>query len=127
MSGKAVALECEVMRNNVRVNSIHPGFVDTPALRKHIDDATKAGHGRGLAPIEPDEVAKTAVPIGVACTSEAVGATVVYLVSHPARPVTGAETPTAGGLTPPSAPQATRRPRPRPTRPSPPPAPPPPP
>src|SRR3546814_6228157 len=73
MSGKAVALECEVMRNNVRVNSIHPGFVDTPALRKHIDDATKAGHGRGLATIEPDEVAKTAVPIGVACTSEEVG------------------------------------------------------
>src|SRR3546814_6902878 len=62
MMSKAVALECAGMRNNVRVNSIHPGFVDTPALRKHIDDATKAGHGRGLATIEPDEVAKTAVP-----------------------------------------------------------------
>src|SRR3546814_16763240 len=55
MMSKAVALECAGMRNNVRVNSIHPGFVDTPALRKHIDDATKAGHGRGLATIEPDE------------------------------------------------------------------------
>src|SRR3546814_6795299 len=99
MSGKAVALECEVMRNNVRVNSIHPGFVDTPALRKHIDDATKAGHGRGLATIEPDEVAKTAVPIGVACTSEEVGEMVVYLVSNAARHVTGAEIPIDGGMT----------------------------
>src|SRR3546814_19038878 len=44
MMSKAVALECAGMRNNVRVNSIHPGFVDTPALRKHIDDSKKAGH-----------------------------------------------------------------------------------
>lgn len=99
MMSKAVALECAGMRNGVRVNSIHPGFVDTPALRKHIDDATKAGHGRGLDTIEPDEVAKTAVPIGVACTSEEVGEMVAYLVSNGARHVTGAEIPIDGGMT----------------------------
>ncbi|WP_157219580.1 SDR family NAD(P)-dependent oxidoreductase [Flavisphingomonas formosensis] len=99
MMSKAVALECAGLRNGVRVNSVHPGFVDTPALRKHIDDATKAGHGRGLDTIEPDEVAKTAVPIGVACTSEEVGEMVAYLVSHGARHVTGAEIPIDGGMT----------------------------
>src|SRR3546814_10162750 len=73
--------------------------VQTCALPIYIDDATKAGHGRGLATIEPDEVAKTAVPIGVACTSEEVGEMVVYLVSNAARHVTGAEIPIDGGMT----------------------------
>ncbi|WP_176595495.1 MULTISPECIES: SDR family NAD(P)-dependent oxidoreductase [Sphingobium] len=99
MMTKAVALECAGLRNNVRVNSVHPGFVDTPALRKHIDDAAKAGHGRGLETIDPDEIAKTAVPIGVACTSEEVGEMVAYLVSNGARHVTGAEMAIDGGMT----------------------------
>src|SRR3546814_13916426 len=98
MMSKAVALECAGMRNNVRVNSIHPGFVDTQALRKHIDDATKAGHGRGLATIEPDEVAKTDVPSGVACTSDEVGAMGGYMASNAARHGPGDEWQIGGGM-----------------------------
>lgn len=99
MMSKAVALECAGLKNNVRVNSVHPGFVDTPALRKHIEDATRAGHGRDLQTLEPNEIAKTAVPIGVACSSQEVGEMVCYLASDGARHVTGAEIPIDGGMT----------------------------
>lgn len=96
---KAIALECAGLRNKVRVNSIHPGFVDTPALRKHIDDAARAGHGRGMETTDPHEIAKNAVPIGVACLPEEVGEMVCYLASDGARHVTGAELVIDGGMT----------------------------
>src|SRR3546814_14063464 len=46
MMSKAVGLECAGLRNNVRVNSIHPGFQETPALPQHIADPRNAGQGR---------------------------------------------------------------------------------
>lgn len=99
LMSKAVALECAALRNKVRVNSVHPGFVDTPALHRHIADATQSGHGRGLQTSDIDEIAKTAVPIGVACSSEEVGDMVCYLASEGARHVTGAEIAIDGGMT----------------------------
>ncbi|MTD53291.1 SDR family NAD(P)-dependent oxidoreductase [Amycolatopsis pithecellobii] len=92
MMTKAVALECAGLRNNVRVNSVHPGFVDTPALRKSI-------HDRGSQVVDPDEIAKTSVPIGVACSPAEVADTVCFLASDAARHITGAEIPIDGGMT----------------------------
>ena len=96
---KAVALECAGLRNKVTVNSVHPGLVDTPALRKHIDDAMQAGHGDGSHVPDPDEVAKTAVPIGVACSPAEVADLVCFLASNAARHITGAEIAIDGGMT----------------------------
>ncbi|HEY0940012.1 MAG TPA: SDR family NAD(P)-dependent oxidoreductase [Steroidobacter sp.] len=96
---KAVALECAGLRNKVRVSSVHPGLVDTPALRKHIQDAIQAGHGSGAHDVDPDEIAKTAVPIGVACSAAEVADTICFLASDAARHITGAEIAIDGGMT----------------------------
>lgn len=102
MMSKAVALECASLRNHVRVNSLHPGLVDTPALRKHIDAAIMAGQvpqDTDPAAFHPDEIAKTAVPIGVACQAEEVADLVCFLSSANAAHITGAEIPIDGGMT----------------------------
>ncbi len=101
MMTKAVALECAGLRNKVRVNSVHPGVVDTPAWSKHGPE--EVGHSRhasgGLHVLDPHEVAKTAVPIGVACSAEEVADTICFLASHAARHITGAEIAIDGGMT----------------------------
>lgn len=101
MMSKAVALECAGLRNGVRVNSVHPGVVDTPAWSKHGPD--EVGHSRHAAAgshvLDPHEVAKTVVPLGVACSAEEVADTVRFLASHAARHITGAEIAIDGGMT----------------------------
>lgn len=98
MMTKAVALECAGLRNKVRVNSVHPGFVDTPALRKSLDQGHRAAD-RGQGSRDLDEIAKTAVPIGVACSPAEVADTVCFLASDAARYITGAEIAIDGGMT----------------------------
>jgi NAD(P)-dependent dehydrogenase (short-subunit alcohol dehydrogenase family) len=96
---KAVALECGALRNKVRVNSLHPGVVDTPQLRRHM----ASGQLSGLKPGEPmtdaEETIRARVPIGVFCTPEEVAATICFLASDDARHITGAEIAIDGGMT----------------------------
>lgn len=101
MMTKAIALECADLRNNVRVNSVHPGIVDTPAWHKH--DAKEAsllaGSAGASGTLDVHEVAKTMVPIGVAASAEEIAETVRFLVSDAARHITGAEIVIDGGMT----------------------------
>ncbi len=101
MMTKAVALECAGLRNNVRVNSVHPGVVDTPAWHKHgPDEVLGSRHGsEGALVLDPHEVAKKVVPIGVACTAAEVAETVYFLASDASRHITGAEIAIDGGMT----------------------------
>lgn len=101
MMTKAVALECAGLRNGVRVNSVHPGVVDTPAWRKHgPEEVSQSRHDSAGSPVlDPHEVARTAVPIGVACSAEEVADTVCFLASDAARHITGAELAIDGGMT----------------------------
>ncbi|MTD53290.1 SDR family NAD(P)-dependent oxidoreductase, partial [Amycolatopsis pithecellobii] len=99
MMTKAVALECAGLRNNVRVNSVHPGVVDTPAWRKHGPDEVSRSRYSAPGVLDPHELAKTAVPIGVACSPAEVADTVCFLASDAARHITGAEIPIDGGMT----------------------------
>ena len=99
---KAVALECAETGSNIRVNSVHPGVVDTPAWRKHgPEDAAILSPSitAGAAVLDPHDVAKTMVPLGVACTAEEIAQTVAFLVSDAARHITGAEIVVDGGMT----------------------------
>lgn len=89
---KCVALECARDGSGVRVNSIHPAFIDTPMMaetahRMYGDAATGAREFGKLHPVghvgEPDDIANG----------------VVYLASDEARFVTGTELVIDGGYT----------------------------
>ncbi|KQX23250.1 MULTISPECIES: SDR family NAD(P)-dependent oxidoreductase [unclassified Sphingomonas] len=101
MMTKAIALECAELRNKVRVNSVHPGVVDTPAWSKH--DAKEArmlaGAEGASGMLDVHEVAGAMVPIGVAASAEEIAETVRFLASDAARHITGAEIVIDGGMT----------------------------
>ncbi len=85
---KAVAMECAMAHDNIRVNSVHPGVIDTPIWTKGT-----------LARLDPHEVAKLAVPIGEAGTAEDIANGVLFLGSDASRHVTAAELVIDGGMT----------------------------
>lgn len=88
---KALALECARQRNGVRVNSVHPGIIDTPIWSKIARDPAK--------PHDPHELATRFSPIGRAGAPAEVAEAVVFLSSDAASYVTGAELAVDGGQT----------------------------
>jgi NAD(P)-dependent dehydrogenase (short-subunit alcohol dehydrogenase family) len=66
----------EYAKHGIRINSIGPGFIDTPLLSKHLDDAALA-YVRGLH------------PVGRLGTSEEVAALTSFLLSDEAGFITG--------------------------------------
>ena len=88
---KSMALECAQAGDNVRVNSVHPGVIDTPIWGKLPPGAN--------APLDPQTIAATIVPLGEAGTAEDIANGVLYLASDAARHVTGSELVIDGGMT----------------------------
>jgi len=91
---KAVAMECAQMRDNVRVNSVHPGVIETPIWLGIIPGIGPAGAN---AP-DLDQLSETVVPIGKKGIPEDIAAGVLYLASDESRYVTGSELVIDGGL-----------------------------
>ncbi len=90
-------LAMELAPHNVRVNTIAPGWVDTPMNERHvlradgtIDPERKAAYVKMRA---------DAAPLGVAGTPEDQGYALLYLASDAARFVTGSVVRANGGLT----------------------------
>ena len=92
---KAVAMECASIGDGIRVNSVHPGIIDTPIWGKIPTEAS--GSGRN-APIDPEERAKLATPLGYAGQARDVANGVLYLASDASRYVTGTELVIDGGM-----------------------------
>jgi NAD(P)-dependent dehydrogenase (short-subunit alcohol dehydrogenase family) len=90
---KAVAIE--VASDNIRVNSVHPGIIDTPIWSKI---TSVAGGQRGNAPLDPHERASLAVPLGTAGRAQDIADGVLFLASDAARYVTGSELVIDGGI-----------------------------
>jgi len=86
---KAAALQ--VAKLGIRVNSVHPGFIDTPLVQ---DDADRSGqHDQMLAGIVALH------PVGRLGRSEEVAAVIAFLASDDASFMTGAEVVVDGGYT----------------------------
>jgi NAD(P)-dependent dehydrogenase (short-subunit alcohol dehydrogenase family) len=92
---KAVAMECASMGDGIRVNSVHPGIIDTPIWGKIPTEAT--GSGRN-APIDPAEHARLAAPLGRAGHAAEIAGGVLYLASDASAYVTGTELVIDGGM-----------------------------
>lgn len=88
---KHVALHCAQSRSNIRCNSVHPGYIDTPMiaprLARSVDNMTGRQYLESLHPMgrigRPDEIA----------------AMIVFLLSDESSFATGAEFVVDGGLT----------------------------
>jgi NAD(P)-dependent dehydrogenase (short-subunit alcohol dehydrogenase family) len=93
---KAIAMECATFGDGIRVNSVHPGIIDTPIWGKIPTGATGA-HGQN-APIDLDEVAKFATPLARAGHAMDIARGVLYLASDASSYVTGTELVIDGGM-----------------------------
>ena len=92
---KSMALECAQASDGIRVNSVHPGIIATPIWGKIPTEA--AGSGQN-APIDPEERAKLATPLGRAGEAIEIASGVLYLASDASRYVTGTELVIDGGM-----------------------------
>jgi len=88
---KSIALECAQAGDKIRVNSVHPGVIDTPIW-------TKLPRGAN-APLDPRAIAAAMVPMGEAGQPEDIADGVLYLASDASRHVTGSELVIDGGMT----------------------------
>jgi NAD(P)-dependent dehydrogenase (short-subunit alcohol dehydrogenase family) len=88
---KSMALECAQARDGIRVNSVHPGVIDTPIWTKLPPGAN--------APLDPQAIAANVVPLGEAGTAEDVANGILFLASDASRHVTGSELVIDGGMT----------------------------
>jgi len=90
---KAVAMECAAAGDGIRVNTVHPGVIDTPIWTKIAGSA-----GRNV-PIDPNEIAQAGVPFGRAGTPQDIANGVLFLASDASSYMTGAELVIDGGMT----------------------------
>ena len=67
---KSIALECAA-RDNIRVNSVYPGVIDAPISTKLPPVAN--------APLDPNQIAETTVPIGKAGQAEDIANGVLWI------------------------------------------------
>jgi NAD(P)-dependent dehydrogenase (short-subunit alcohol dehydrogenase family) len=92
---KSIAMECAGVGDGIRVNSVHPGIIDTPIWGKIPTEA--AGRGQN-APIDPEERAKLATPLARAGYASEIAQGVLYLASDMSSYVTGSELVIDGGM-----------------------------
>ena len=92
---KAIAMECANARDGVRVNSVHPGIIETPIWMAIVN----GGEGGSNAPPDLDALSSMAVPMGVKGVPKDIAEGVLWLASEESRYVTGTELVIDGGYT----------------------------
>ena len=92
---KAIAMECTNFKDGIRVNSVHPGIIETPIWLSISGMGQPSGSN---APPDLDAMSEQAVPLGVKGYPEDIANGVLWLASDQSRYVTGTELVIDGGL-----------------------------
>ncbi len=99
---KALALECAAAGNRVRVNSVHPGIIETPIwsrmenVQGNLREAMTPAEGANTVDVQ---MLAPLVPVGTVGTPADIAAGILYLASDDSRYVTGTELVIDGGMT----------------------------
>jgi NAD(P)-dependent dehydrogenase (short-subunit alcohol dehydrogenase family) len=95
---KAIAMECASRGDDIRVNSVHPGIIDTPIWGKIRPDLAAAAGGRN-APIDIEEYGRRGAPLGRVGKPQDIANGVLFLCSDASSYITGTELVIDGGIT----------------------------
>lgn len=95
---KAVAMECAAAKDGVRVNSVHPGIIETPIWDTIVGTGEVGDNARPPRGAALDAMSAEGVPLGVKGYPEDIANGVLWLASDESRYVTGAEIVIDGGL-----------------------------
>ncbi|MFT7652092.1 MAG: NAD(P)-dependent dehydrogenase (short-subunit alcohol dehydrogenase family) [Candidatus Azotimanducaceae bacterium] len=91
---KGVALECAQSHWNIRVNSVHPGVINTPIWQKVNPEFLEEGDNA----VDVEQLASAGVPSGELGLPLDIANGVLYLASDESRYVTGSELVIDGGI-----------------------------
>lgn len=97
MLSKAAAVECGRLAYGIRVNSIHPGLVDTDMGNKLVDDFIQLGFFADRATAQQQMLA--AYPAGRTGAPDDVAGAALFLASELSGWITGTEIVVDGGMT----------------------------
>ncbi|WP_312161918.1 glucose 1-dehydrogenase [Phenylobacterium sp.] len=95
---KAVAMECANAKDGIRVNSVHPGIIETPIWDTIVGTGEIGDNARPPRGAALDAMSAEGVPLGVKGYPEDIANGVLWLASDESRYVTGAELVIDGGL-----------------------------
>jgi NAD(P)-dependent dehydrogenase (short-subunit alcohol dehydrogenase family) len=96
---KAIAMECASRGDNIRVNSVHPGIIDTPIWGKIRPDLAAAAGGRNAPAIDIEEYGRRGAPLGRVGRPQDIANGVLFLASDASSYITGTELVIDGGIT----------------------------
>ena len=96
---KSVALEFAELKYNIRVNSIHPGLVDTPMVEYESEKLAELGAMGTSTPAEMRQAFEQLNPLGRLGTPRELAHAVLFLASDLSSFVTGSEMTVDGGET----------------------------
>ena len=91
---KAAALYCADNGYAIRVNSVHPGVIETPMLRREIEAVAASRHLSSTGAVEAEW--SKLCPLGIGSPGD-IAEGILYLASDASRYVTGAELVIDGG------------------------------